>query len=80
MLQSADGGEGGMRGSVLGKLPPLQSIGRSQSIDLEEPPPPDLEDEFDALAAQYENEGAVYCYMPEHAPQTADRMAQAFQV
>ncbi len=65
----------------LGRLPPLQAIGRSQRLELEDPP--ELSDsDIDRFLTEYENRGneGIYCYIPQHAEAAASGLNVSFRV
>ena len=64
----------------LGRLPPLHSIGRAQSVDLEEPPDIGDESEVDNLIQEYENYERGYYFMPEHAYSAAESFEKLFRI
>ena len=65
--------------SHLGRLPPLQAIGRSHCVDLDEPP--DLSDtEIDQFLDDYDKKDRVYTYCHEHASSAATGLEEHFRV
>lgn len=64
----------------LGKLPPLQAIGRASNVDLEEPPDLGDDSDVDNLIQEYESYEHGYYYQPEHAISSADAFGSLFKV
>lgn len=64
----------------LGKLPPLQAIGRSVSVDLDEPPDLGDDSDVDNLIEEYENYERGYFYQPEHSTAAAESFYKFYKI
>ena len=63
----------------LGRLPPLQAIGRSQCVEEDEPP--EISDsEVDHFLIECNHQGSSYYYEPEHSDATAQSLSRQFRV
>src|SRR6218665_701401 len=75
-----------MSHSLLGRLPPLQAIGRSKCIDLDEPPPTsddDPEDSIDSYLQSLEKDSEsnpMYRFETEHAGSASSALLRGFRV
>ncbi|KAK2151641.1 hypothetical protein LSH36_356g06046 [Paralvinella palmiformis] len=65
--------------SHLGRLPPLHAIGRSQCVDLEDPPDL-LEEDVDQFLEEYDGKAKLYVYGPEHPLAATKALEQHFRL
>lgn len=78
-----------MSHNLLGRLPPLQTIGRSKCIDLDDPPIPvdDDDDDAEEMAENYlrglekeSGQSPAYCFSVEHAALASEALTGGFKV